>query len=49
MQNTPGMNQFGIVLAIVLFIIALGFITCGLYMTVIKKCPIGRFFEGKMA
>ncbi len=49
MQNNPGMNLFGLVLAIVLFIIALVFITCGLYMTVTRKCPMGKFFEGKRA
>ncbi len=46
-QNNPGMNLFGSILAIVLFIIALGFITCGLYMTVTGKCPMGKFLESK--
>ncbi len=47
-QNNPGMNLFGLILAIVFFVIALGFITCGLYMTVTRKCSMGKFFEGKM-
>ncbi len=38
-QNTSGMNLFGIILSIGLFVIALGFIICGLYMTVSGKCP----------
>ncbi len=48
-QNNSGMNLFGVLLAIVLFVIAISFITCGLYMTVTKKCPMGKFFESKMA
>ena len=48
-QDSPGMNLFGVLLAIVLFVIALGFIICGLYMTLSGKCPMKRFFESKMA
>ncbi len=42
-QNSPGMPLFGGILASVLFVIALGFITCGLYMTVSGKCPMKKF------
>ncbi len=48
-QNNQGMNLFGLILAIVFFVIAIGFITCGLYMTVTRKCPMGKFFDSKMA
>ncbi|MBI4187624.1 MAG: hypothetical protein HY529_00265 [Chloroflexi bacterium] len=47
-QNSPGLNLFGLILAIVLFIVALGFIICGLYMTVSGKCPMKKFMESKM-
>ena len=47
-QNNQGMNLFGSILAIVLFIVALGFITCGLYMTVTRQCPMGKVMESKM-
>ena len=47
-QNSSGMNLFGIILSIVLFAIALGFIMCGLYMTVSGKCPMKKFMESKM-
>lgn len=40
---------FGTILAIVLFIIALGFILCGFYMTVSGKCPMKKFMESKMS
>ncbi len=42
-QNNSGINLFGVILAIVLFVIALGFIICGLYMTVSGKCPMKKF------
>ncbi len=42
-QNNLGMGLFGGILASVLFVIALGFIICGLYMTVSGKCPMKKF------
>ncbi len=42
-QNNQGINLLGLILAIAFFIIAFAFITCGLYMTVTKKCPMGKF------
>ena len=46
-QNSAGMNLLGVILATVLFVIALGFIACGVYMTASGKCPIKKFM-GKM-
>ncbi len=47
-QNNQGINLFGLILAIAFFVIAFVFITCGLYMTVTKKCPMEKFFKSKM-
>lgn len=47
-QNNQGINLFGLILAIALFVIAFVFITCGFYMTVTKKCPMGKFFKSNM-
>lgn len=43
-QDSQGMHLFGRILAIVLFVIATGFIACGLYVTVTGQCPMERFF-----
>ncbi len=48
-QNNPGMSLFGGILASILFVIALGFIICGLYMTVSGKCPMNKSMESKMS
>ncbi|UCC80647.1 MAG: hypothetical protein JSW64_04610 [Candidatus Zixiibacteriota bacterium] len=47
-KSEGGMRLFGVILSIWLFIVAIGFIICGIYMTSTGQCPtdvINRVME----
>ena len=48
-QTHTGMSLFGDFLALSLFIVAVGILLGGLYMTMTGKCPMKKFIESKMS